>query len=312
MTIITHWNATLQEAVAMAQARDPEALRQGAEAALSRELGGVQVRLLVWRAGGLEAYPELAADVVDDLVEPVARLRESYATLIRVATRTQGNAGERQLLTRLDAELLVPLQAPAGPMGALAVAGAASLAEVPEERLALMEFIAALAATALERMAREQALEAQQRHLERRVRDLEKALALSAEVATSLNAAGVAQALLLNALGLATASRGVVALTEGDGLVVATSRGMPSADPTLAPPPLTESARTAVTPEGELYVAFYAHGRQQGVLMLGKRVLGPYGPDEVHLVDGLARHAGVAIAKARAYEALQRGGDGHL
>jgi GAF domain-containing protein len=308
MTIITHWNATLTEAVAMAQARDAEALRQGAEAALSRELGGVTVRLLVWRDGGLEAFPELAADVAEDLREPVARLRESYATLIRVATRAQGNAGERQLLASLDAELLVPLQAAAGPMGALAVGGAPSLADLTDERLALLEFIAAQAATALERMAREQALETQHRHLERRIRDLARALTSSVEVATSLNAQGVAQALLLHALGLATASRGAVALADGDGLVTVASRGMPTAEPTLAPPPLTEGHRAAVTADGELYVGFFAHGRLQGVLQLGKRVLGPYGPDEIQLVDGLARHAGVAIAKARAYEAAQGGG----
>jgi GAF domain-containing protein len=125
-------------------------------------------------------------------------------------------------------------------------------------------------------------------------------------VTTPLNAAGVAQALLHNALGLATATRGEVALCEEEGLVVAASRGLTRSE--LSPPPLAEAQRAVVTPAGELYVGLFAHGRLQGVLMLGKRVLGPYAPEEVQLVVGLARLAGVAIANARAYEALQRGG----
>jgi len=184
--------------------------------------------------------------------------------------------------------------------GPLAIAGGASLGELPEERLAIVEFLAAQAATTLERMAREQALEAQQRTLERRIRELERTLALGVEVSASLNAGGVAQALLHNALGLATASRGAVLLL-GDGVVA--SRGLDR--PQLDLPAFTEAQRTTPTPDGGLYVGLFAHGALQGALYLGPRVLGPYAPEEIRLLDALGRLAGVAIAKARAYEALQ-------
>lgn len=307
MTILTHWHTTLREAVLLAQAADAEGVRIGTEAALRREVGPVHVRFLLREGGATVAYPALSDAALDPLEAPLKQLHGVAATLVHTAVRDQATPAERALLEALDAQVLLPLVCGANVLGVMTLAGAEGLAELPDERLALLEFIASQAATALQHQAFTAQLADHQRQLDRKVLDLKNLFAITSELNSSLHTATIAKVLLLNALGLATVSRGAIGAFEDEGFALLASRGLPQG-PTggLTVPALTIQAPDVVTEAGELFMGMVVHGRVVGFLMLGARAIGPYSADEIEYLRVIVDQAAIGLENAKLHEHTQR------
>lgn len=305
MTIVTHWRTTLTEAIALAQAPDAEGVRARTEAALKREIGAVEVRFLLLADPGLTALPALSAVEPQALLEPLTRLKAASATLAGPAVRPGANQAERALLDALEAQVLLPMVSAVEFVGVIGLVGPESLAELEEDRLALLEFVASQAATALQHLRFTQQLADHQRQLDRKVLDLKNLFAIASELNSSLNTGTIAKVLLFNALGLATVTRGAVALFEGDDQTVLASRGLPPGS-ALTPPTFDPETPEVQTEAGELYLGMVTRGRPFGFLMLGARALGPYQPDEIEYLRVIVDQAAVGLENAKLHEHTQR------